>query len=509
MMILQPRVALYAVISAIEEDLRSVLARGLGVSAAPGIFGDELTARAQDRAHRDLGDRPTTVGELLPYVDFGDAWQLVARQGAPLPPVWSSTAKQLAPRLEKLVATRNRVMHTRPLNFEDLPLTLETAQRLDEVASLEVPRLRETLRLLADDPAALDRVLPEPDNEEQHNLPYPDFDETGFIGRRDTIEHVKTLCLGPFPVITILGEGGMGKTAAAVKVAYELLDDPRSPFEATIWCSSKTTQLTAGDVVSIEGAITSSLGLIAAVASELVERHENDPTAEVLSYMAEFRILLILDNLETVLDERIRTFLTKLPMGSKVLITSRIGLGTLEHPVRLPKLADDEAVELIRSLARVRGVDDLVRMDNRRLTKHCRKMDNNPLWIKWFVSGVQAGSRPEDLLSNPSQFLEFSMSNVYGYLSERSREVLQAMQGAPGKRSQSELVVLSGLTVEQLQAALAELCVTNMVTMISSPVGSTFETHYALGELPRSYLSKHHPVAAEVQRRIGRRQVSS
>ena len=83
------------------------------------------------------------------------------------------------------------------------------------------------------------------------------------------IEHIKMLCLGPYPVITIVGDGGLGKTAAAVKAAYELLDDERSPFEATVWCTSKTTQLTVGDIRNIEGAISTSLGLMESIATNL------------------------------------------------------------------------------------------------------------------------------------------------------------------------------------------------------------------------------------------------
>ena len=228
-------------------------------------------------------------------------------------------------------------------------------------------------------------------------------------------------------------------------------------------------------------------------------RHVADGSnEEVLAYLEQFRILLMIDNLETVLDDRIRSFLSRLPLGSKVLITSRIGLGSYEHPVKLTQLSSDEAVQLIRALAQIRGVGNLLNMDNKRVGRYCQRMNNNPLWIKWFVSAVQAGVRPEDLLDRPDAFLEFSMSNVYGYLSEASRTVLQTMQVVPGKKSQAELSFITDFGIDELQGALAELCTTNMVTMASTATGSSFETHYELAELPRTYLAKRHPVGRDV-----------
>ena len=69
-------------------------------------------------------------------------------------------------------------MHSRPLDFDDLPPAMEFADNLHADAALDVPRLRETMVLLADNPLALlDRGPPDPDTNESHNLPLPDFDE--------------------------------------------------------------------------------------------------------------------------------------------------------------------------------------------------------------------------------------------------------------------------------------------------------------------------------------------
>src|SRR5262245_41707135 len=66
------------------------------------------------------------------------------------------------------------------------------------------------------------------------------------------------------------------------------------------------------------------------------DRVEHAPQ-EVLENVAEFRNHLVLDKLETPLDDRLRDFLRRLPLGSTVLSTSRtgmdvgVGIGTIEY----------------------------------------------------------------------------------------------------------------------------------------------------------------------------------
>jgi predicted transcriptional regulator len=306
------------------------------------------------------------------------------------------------------------------------------------------------------------------------------------------VDQLVRLCLGAYPVITVVGEGGIGKTALALKVAYEILDLPTSPFEAIVWTTAKASQLTTHEVVRIENAIRDSLGMLEQVAEQLGGVPSANPLEEVLEYLGQFRILLILDNLETVLDERIRHFLERLPTGSKVLITSRIGLGAFEVPVKLQAMDQSDATLLLRALAKVRGAGDLVCMPNAKLSKYCARMKNNPGWIKWFVSAVRAGRRPEEVLANPSTFFEFCMSNVFDYLSDDSREVLKALLCIPGRLTLAELAFVGDLDVPRLQQSIQELLRTNMVIMSCAPRGLSFESQYELSELARDYLAREH-----------------
>jgi tetratricopeptide (TPR) repeat protein/cold shock CspA family protein len=497
------RLTIYAILSAIETDLRCLVLDHLeGQLSIEDILTPEICAKATDRLIRDEGslEESSRLQALLYYVDFGDTFMLLNRHKSLLPLSDAKTIRSNTPIFERLGRIRNRIAHSRPLLFDDLPTTLDDSQSLLQENPQCWRAIGSVLRRLSDEPSfVLGIQIPSfydnENNKSNHNLPTPDFDETGFLGRHKTVEDLVKLCFGPYPVITIVGEGGLGKTALAVKVAYDILDNIDCPYDAIVWTTSKSSQLTAQEIVKIDNAIADSLGMLTDVAHRLAgDAKQSDVMSEIIDYMTEFKILLILDNLETVIDHRLRDFLGKLPAGSKVIITSRIGIGAYEYPVKVQPLEDNEAIQLLRSLAKSRGVSGLVKTSNTLLGGYCKRMSNNPGFIKWFVSTIQAGKRPEEVLQNPALFLDYCMSNVYGYLNEDSKIVLRALVCLPQSHSQAELSFLTELEYLTLQQCLQQLLSTNMVVMSSLPRGSSFESRYELSPLTIAYLRKHHPV---------------
>jgi hypothetical protein len=384
------------------------------------------------------------------------------------------------------------------MEVNDLATSLDVARALNKADSGNWETTRDTLERLQKTPEfvlGLTIQLPsDPDDRAFNNLPVPDFDETGFMGRANEIRRIKKAILGPYPVVSILGDGGIGKTSIALKVAYELLDDDAAKFDAIVWVTAKSTILTTGEIQNISGAIQDSLGLFEEAARNLGGIVGEDPMAELLDYLESFRVLLILDNLETVNDQGLRDFLLDLPNGSKVIITSRIGLG-IENPVKLEPLAPAESKGLLKALASIRDVKILRELDEVGLDKLVAKLQGHPLYIRWLVAGVQSGKRPSDLVRNNSLLLDFCMSNVYNKLGERARGVLQSMQVMPGVRSQGELAYLNALKAIPIQSALLELMTTNFVALRRSG-DDELEAGYETSDFASQYLSQHHPVEA-------------
>lgn len=481
--------------------MRANIQEHLGDQTVGELIPTERITKANSRRVRDGLSITSELPGILAYLDFSESYEALASSAALLPTDLRSSLRLLAPSVARTVAIRNRVAHTRPLEIDDSSFLIDVSKELSESSGSSWEELRSILDRLQDDPSfvlGLTISLPaDPDSAPQHNLPVPDFDETGFFGRQSELRRIVKAIKGAYPVVSILGDGGIGKTSIALKAAYELLEDSKQPFDAFVWVTAKATMLTPNEIQRINGAIETSLGLISSAAVQLSGIDEPvDPVAEVLAYMENFKILLVLDNLETVLDKRLRDFLLELPMGSKVIVTSRIGLG-IENPVQLAPLSDDESSKFLRALSRIRGVRQLNKLDQPTIESLSRQMAGHPAYIRWFVAGVQSGRRPEELLGNNELLLDFCMSNVYDYLSEDARLVLQSMQVLAGAKNQAEVAFLNDFSASKTQESLLELITTNFTAMSSEISGDNLDTGYELSDFARQYLDKHHPVGAE------------
>ncbi len=499
----------YALLSAFEEDLRRLASDHLATAGPASAFMTEAAYQAaEERYGRDFGGTEPTPGldVLLQYVDLGELLQLLNKARVHLPAQIGPHVKHWTSKWERLLPIRNRIAHTRPLNYDDFATVKSLTDDVLRDGNLPWLNLKDTkARLEADPGYVLGIALPSPEEDPdnfRHNLPLPDFEDTGFLGRVQQRADLLKLCFGPYPVVSVVGDGGLGKTALALATAYDIVEHSQNPFDSVVWVTAKATRLTPNEIVNIEGAIRDSLGLIQDVATTLIGGPVDDPLHEVLDYLTEFKLLLILDNLETVLDDRLRTFLSKMPSGSKVLITSRIGVGAYEYPLKLGPMDDVEAERLLVALSQIRGVDSLCRTPRATLGSYCRRMFNSPGFIKWFVSAVQTGARPERVLANADVLLDFCVANVYSYLSRDSRLVLAAMLTLAGEHSLAELSFLTELPARDLERILQELLTTNMVTMSAGAKGSTPESCFRLSDLPREYLAKHHPVPPEQQKKV-------
>ena len=100
-----------------------------------------------------------------------------------------------------------------------------------------------------------------------------------------------------------------------------------------IWVSLKTRRLTNSGVENIRNSIGDLAGMVGSLSEEVGGQNQNsvdEMLDEIHSYMETFRTLICIDNLESISAEELREFFVNIPLGSKVLVTSRVALGEIE-----------------------------------------------------------------------------------------------------------------------------------------------------------------------------------
>jgi len=252
------------------------------------------------------------------------------------------------------------------------------------------------------------------------------------------------------PVVTIVGEGGVGKTALALRCLYDVAQGENSKYDAVIWASLKTKTLTARGAEEIRESLISTLSLVQTIVGELGNPNPSkdlpELLEEIIGYMADFRIFLAVDNFETLTDFALRSFLSRIPVGSKVLITSRVGLGEIELRYKLDPMDIKTSAQLMRKYAKTLNVDFLSKAQQRILERYCRSLFYNPLLIKWFVSSVALGADPEKAASRSDQAfteaLKFCFENLFTRLGTTEKEVLHVLASARRQLTQTELFYL-------------------------------------------------------------------
>lgn len=238
-----------------------------------------------------------------------------------------------------------------------------------------------------------------------HNLPNTDYGQ--FIGREKEISKIHQI-LRPYPysqhsLVTIDGIGGIGKSTLALEVAHHYLRNyPHLPeqerFESIIWVSAKQTVLTAQGIQKRPQAFRTLEDIYAAIAitlqrQDITKASTDDQVEIVRNALTRQRILLVIDNLETVDDEKVITFLMELPAPTKSIVTTRQRVD-VAYPIRLNGLDKKEAGQLIQQECEKRNCE-ISENDSQRLYKYTGGV---PLAIVWSIAQISSGYSTESVL---------------------------------------------------------------------------------------------------------------
>src|SRR5262249_29134523 len=142
--------------------------------------------------------------------------------------------------------------------------------------------------------------------------------------------------------------------------------------------------------------------------------------------------LFVLDNLETVDDERIFNFVDKLPVPVRVLATSRVQrILRSVYPVMVGSLSEEQSLSLIAQLLSVpakESLGELNKSERQLIAQRCLRV---PLAIEWVIARASSPAEVLELSLELEQYssssdvlLEFCFRRIYTALGKRLQSVL-------------------------------------------------------------------------------------
>ncbi|MFN8454607.1 MAG: tetratricopeptide repeat protein [Anaerolineae bacterium] len=353
-------------------------------------------------------------------------------------------------------------------------------------------------------------------NVERPNVPMfnvPMFNVTPLLGREHELANISRLLQRPeCRMLTLIGPGGIGKTRLAQAAA------------------SAQPELFADGVYFVSLAPLTSPDLIASTianASGLTFHGSATPQAQLLAYLRQKSLLLILDNFEHLLTINpphlqsgialLNDILTGAPQV-KLLVTSRerlnlqgewvVELQGLPIPPanRAKKLEQYSAVALfLYSARRLKADLELTEADRPAMIRICRLLAGIPLGLELAASWVRLLSAPE-IAEELERSLDFLTSPMHG-LPERHRSLRAVFEYSWNLLSPPEKQVMRRLAVfqEVFRREAAEQVAGASLPLLSALVDKSLVQRagagrYSLHEFVRQYAQAYlqqEPVEAE------------
>lgn len=302
-----------------------------------------------------------------------------------------------------------------------------------------------------------------------------------FVMRSDYAKQIEQTIRDPRTAIAaVTGIGGVGKTAISTWAtirAYECND-----FDFIVSITAKDRELTSAgiaalkpDLTSFEALLNSILDVLGFPEKKALKNGEKEKA--VRDIIENVNGLLYVDNLETVDDKRIITFLDNLPIGVHAITTSRrTSVKVSTRPIEIGPFEDREVVEYIEILSDEPGLNYLKDLTESEAITIGNSCDRIPLAIKWTLcnsnSAVEAISKANKFAKNGKhgeELLEFSFRGIFSSMPGPEKSILNVLSIFQRPLPIEAILVGTELTSYKLQDTIETLTNDSLVQNIFDP----------------------------------------
>ncbi len=264
------------------------------------------------------------------------------------------------------------------------------------------------------------------------------------------------------PIITLHGQGGVGKTNLALHAAHELADNSPPQFESIVWFSARDIDLRPSGPSRVRPAVLD----LKAVCKAYAALFQTDGTPEGLAAVlrapnpgAIKGTLFIFDNFETMADAtELHQFLdTYTHLPNKVLITSRERAFKADYPIEVRGMEYPEAVELIQTVARSLQIGGHV---SEEVTRRIYDLTGGHAYVMRVIVGEMAKEQkyvpPLTVMGRRTDIVDAVFQRSFNKLSPSARWVFLTVSNWKSIISEVALLVVLGMRDIDVLAGIEE-----------------------------------------------------
>lgn len=404
----------------IEKDLRNWIKSEILISHnLKSLINENILNKLKLKANAiDEDDR-----ELINGADFGECFSILDQHKNLLTSDSKLIFNEINSILIQIKKVRDRSAHKNLLasdidEMEDFIEKVDPYKQLFETVFSDLEKLKnnkDDKNFFLDEELESNEVI-------ENNLPITDHQETGFI-RRDKLIKKIDQTLKKNSVIVLTGDAGIGKTSIVLHKCHEIKKEI-GEYDEIKWFTFKTQTFSNNEIKELNKSFKSYRHFLESFSKE---KDENDQIKILLKYLTQKKCLLVLDNLETVLDQNIVKFIEashEVDHNSKILITSREPIQS-GVTIKITPFDDLSAESLFKKYSRYLDLEFLLKKNSQEIRKLVNLRENNPLGIKLSLDDVYNGTSVEKAFEPNKNFLDYSYKNLFLKLSEEAKKILE------------------------------------------------------------------------------------
>lgn len=313
-----------------------------------------------------------------------------------------------------------------------------------------------------------------------------------YIERKELEDELTSILLDKerFPVVTLKGRGGIGKTSLAIKVIHSISKGER--FEIIIWFSARDVDLFPEGPKQVQSKVLTKED-ISDEYCRLV--HPNKCIKDTLTVFSKAMshspfgpTLFVLDNFETITNpaEVFEWLNTYIRNPNKILITSRMSRNfKADYPIEVSGMNDAQCRELINHIANKYDISHLI--SPQYIEDLIQESNGHPYIIKIIMGEIartRKTSKVERVIADKDQILNALFRRTFQTLSPAAKRVFLTLCSwnslvpivaieAVLWRNDNEKIDVEGAIDELQKSSFIELLEENNETFIQVPLAAS------------------------------------